>query len=82
MGFIFFGKVVGWGSATSSKMCSLTSIFQAICSSDLLLPIKTSWNFRKVYFPKNLLVAAVNHCKVFKTFIPAKIMYLAPDIRV
>ena len=49
MGFIFFGKVVGCGSATLPKMYSLASVFQGGHSS-LLLSIKISRYFRKVYF--------------------------------
>ena len=32
--------------------------------------------------PKNLLVVVANPCKVFKIFIPTKIIYTEPDLRV
>ena len=49
MGFILFDKVAGWVSATSANMYSLASTFQGF-RSDLLLFIKISGYFRKVYF--------------------------------
>ena len=81
MGFIFFDKVAGWVSTTLPKMYSLASTFQGF-RSNLLLSIKFSRFFRKVYFPEKHLVVFANHCKVFKIFIPIKIIYSGPDIRV
>ena len=64
IGVHFFDKVAGCGSAALPKMHSSASIFQGF-RSDLLLPIKISRYFRKVYFTENL-VAAANRFKVFK----------------
>ena len=46
----FFAKVAGWVSATLPKMYSLASTIQGFLS-DLLLSIKTSRYFWKVYLP-------------------------------
>ena len=80
MGFIFFDKAASWVSTTLPKMYSLASTIQGF-RSGLLLSIKISGYFRKVYFPEKHLVEVANHCKVFKIFIPTKIIYSGPDIK-
>ena len=77
----FFNKVAGWVSATLSKMYSLSSTFQGFCS-DLLLSVKISRFFRKVYFPEKHLVVVANRCNVVKIFIPTKVIYSGSGVRV
>ena len=77
----FFDKVAGWVSATLPKMYFLTSTFQGFYL-DLLLSIKISRYFRKIYFPEKHVVVLANRYKVFKIFIPTKVIYSGSDIRV
>ena len=77
----YFNKVAGWLSAILPKMYSLASTFQGFCS-DLLLSTQILRYFRKVYVREKHLVVVANHCKVFKIFIPTKIIYSGSDIRV
>ena len=77
----FFDRDADWVTATLPKIYSLASTFQGF-PSDLLLSIKILRYFKKIYFQEKPFVVAANPCKVFKIFIPTKIIYSGPGIKV
>ena len=79
-GFFLWGLLENYLTTPVMGFISLTKL--GICNfnkNNLLLSVKISRHFIS---QKNLLVATANRHKVFKIFVPTKVIYSEPETRV